>query len=344
MPQNPFMKPVFHRHSFYALWMVLIIPALLAMACNFSGGDGNDSAQQPPAADDSQIVAQSVQMTLDARQPSQAPTNPPTVTPVVTEAPTEAPTEEAVVETPPPVIEIPTPEPVDIETQIQNANILLYEDAGAAGLKRYVKEALDRGGYSYTDVAGEIGRFRSELTSGVQWDLIIAAAESRSFIEGEFFEYLNDSLNEGGAVIIEVWYLDEILRGKVSSIMDRCGFKLHKDWKDPDKDSRSIFWLQPDHPLLSYPNSDISLVHYGPYWLTGDVGDLLMSTANSNGVLVGGNVTYQKNSYGLVGVCDDGRLVLQTFSTHDYQSAHVINLWENYIYYTLENHFLYINE
>ncbi|MHC1784074.1 MAG: PT domain-containing protein [Anaerolineaceae bacterium] len=347
MPLKPYMKPVFPSRSIYLFWLVLIIPALLAMACNFSSGDGNDSSQQPAATDDSQLVAQSVQLTLNARQPTQAPTELPTVAPVVTEAPievpTEAPTEETVVETPPPVIEIPTPEVVDIETQIQNANILLYEDAGAAGLKRYVKEALDRGGYSYTDVAGEIGRFKAELNSGVEWDLIISSAESRSFIEGEFFEYLNDSLNDGGAVIIELWYLDEILRGKVSSIMDRCGFRLQKDWKDPDKDSRSIFWLQPDHPLLSYPNSGISLVHYGPYWLTGDVGDLLASTNNSNGVLVGGNVTYQKNSYGLVGVCDDGRLVLQTFSSHDYQSAQIINLWENYIYYTLENHFLYIN-
>jgi hypothetical protein len=83
--------------------------------------------------------------------------------------------------------------------------------------------------------------------------------------------------------------------------------------------------------------------HYGPYWLTGDVGDLLMSTENSSGVLVGGNVNYRKTDYGLLGVCDNGRLVLQTFSTHDYTAAEVKKLWENYIYYTLESRFLYLS-
>jgi hypothetical protein len=315
------------------------------MACSFSIGDSGSSGQAP-IVDDADFVAQSVELTLAARQTAQSPVEPQPAAPeapaVVTEAPVEEPTKEK--PTPPPFAVI-TEEPVemDIETLIQNASILLYEDAGSAGLKRYVKEVLDRGGYQYTDVAGEIGKFKSELQSGEDWDLIIVAAESRSYIEGEFFEYLNDFLNEGGAVVIETWYLVDILRGKVAAIMDRCGFRLHKDWNNPDKFSRSIFWLHPNHPLLSYPNSDINMQHYGPYWLSGDVGDLLMSTDDSRGVLVGGNVNYRKTDYGLLGVCDEGRLVLQTFSTHDYTSGEVKKLWENYIYYTLESRFLYLS-
>jgi hypothetical protein len=341
MRRNPSSIPVFNHSPLGVIFLLVAILSIVSLACNFSIGAGDKGVQQTAAAEDSRLVANSVQLTLDARFATQPATLPPAPVPAATEPapPTEAP--------PPPTEAVPTdtpaPEPVNIDTQIQNAKILLYEDAGAAGLKREVMEALDRGGYSYTDVAGEIGRFKTELTSGTKWDLIISAAEARSYVRGEFFDYMNDSLNDGGSVIVETWYLDEIIRGKVSALMDRCGFRLFKDWENPDKDSRSIFWLQPDHPLLAYPNSGISLVHYGPYWETGDVGDFLMSTSSSNGVLVAGNVSYRKNDYGTIGVCDDGRLIIQTFSSHDYKSADMINLWQNYIYYTLKNHFEFIN-
>lgn len=338
MSQKTIMQ-AHHSHSILKkVWFILIVLSVVGMACSFSIGNTTDSGQ-PPSADDADLIAQSVQLTIAARQPSEAPTVPPPPTPEATEAPTPEPTIEEATATLPAVKKNPTPETMDLDTRIRSANILLYEDAGAAGLKRFVKEALDRGGYSYTDVSGEIGTFKSQLDSGTEWDLIISSAEARSYVRGEFFDYMNDALNRGGAVIIETWYLDEIIRGKVSAIMDRCGFRLQKDWNDPEKDSRSIFWLDPNHPLFSYPNSDVSLVHYGPYWLTGDVGDLIMSTNNSNGTLVGGNVTYRKTDYGLLGVCDDGRLILQTFSSHDYQTAQMINMWENYIYYALKSHF-----
>jgi hypothetical protein len=345
MVKNPFENKNRRIRSLAVWLLVMVIPLCVGMACSFSVGDSGSSGQAP-IVDDADFVAQSVELTLAARQPTQSPEEPQAAAAATTEAPTQEPVEAPTKERPtPPPFAVITEEPVemDLETSIQNANILLYEDAGAAGLKRYVKEVLDRGGYQYADVAGEIGKFKAELDSGEDWDLIIVAAESRSYIEGEFFEYLNDFLNEGGAVIIETWYLDDIIRGKVSAIMDRCGFRLHKDWNSPDKYSRSIFWLQPNHPLLEKPNSDINMQHYGPYWLTGDVGDLLMSTENSSGVLVGGNVNYRKTDYGLLGVCDNGRLVLQTFSTHDYTAAEVKKLWENYIYYTLESRFLYLS-
>ncbi|HTP02521.1 MAG TPA: hypothetical protein VMJ64_14195 [Anaerolineales bacterium] len=37
--------------------------------------------------------------------------------------------------------------------------------------------------------------------------------------------------------------------------------------------------------------------------------------------------------------CYDGRVILQTFSDHDYRQEEIIALWQNYIHYTLKNHF-----
>jgi hypothetical protein len=36
----------------------------------------------------------------------------------------------------------------------------------------------------------------------------------------------------------------------------------------------------------------------------------------------------------------DGRVILQTFSSHDYPTNDMVALWQNYIVYTLTNHFL----
>lgn len=346
MHQNLSKNPTGRHHPFIKGLILILILSIFGISCNLSSLTSQINPQETVSQDEANLISASVLLTLDARKQLQLPSEMPSSTIPPADPPTAeaaAPTEPPPPPTQEPPTETPTPEVIDIESQIQNANILLYEDAGSEGLKRHVKEALDRGGYQYTDVAGEIGRFKTELLSGVEWDLIISAAESRSHIRGEFFDYMNDALNNDAAVIIEVWYLDEIIRGKVSSIMDRCGFRLYKDWYNPDLDSRSIFWLDPSHPLLSNPNPNPSLVHYGPYWLNTDVGDLLMSTSSSNGVLLAGTIQSRKNDHGTIGVCDDGRLILQTFSSHDYKSADVINLWQNYIYFTLKNHFDTIN-
>ena len=43
---------------------------------------------------------------------------------------------------------------------------------------------------------------------------------------------------------------------------------------------------------------------------------------------------------GVLASCYDGRVIIQTFSDHDYDQADIVPLWENYIHYTLKNHFL----
>jgi len=35
----------------------------------------------------------------------------------------------------------------------------------------------------------------------------------------------------------------------------------------------------------------------------------------------------------------EGRVIIQTFSDHDYHEDQIVALWENYIYNTLKAHF-----
>jgi len=42
----------------------------------------------------------------------------------------------------------------------------------------------------------------------------------------------------------------------------------------------------------------------------------------------------------VLATCYEGRVILQTFSNHDYRYNEIVPLWQNYIHYTLKNHFL----
>ncbi len=351
-------RPVGRARAQILLGLAILLAA--SLACNFSINLGNETATAvPPTADAAAtLAAGQAQMALaqtqqalgqqatalaeqqralaqaatDAAALAQAavPTQPaPSATPAATETP--APTAEA---------PVPSATP-DIEAQIQGANILLFEDiAGYYDLTRWVRDALDARGWKYTDVGDAVGDFKSEILSGKKWDLVIVAAEARSGFQGELFEYLSDQINKDTAVIIETWYLDEMAAGPISDITSQCGVRFQKDWWEPDRNSRSIVWFDPEHPLFHAPNEGFSLVHNAPYW-EGDAGDMMRTRAGGgNGGLLAGIYSWEKSSYGTIAVCYDGRVILQTFSTHDYRKSDMTDLWQNYAYYTLKNHFL----
>jgi len=60
-------------------------------------------------------------------------------------------------------------------------------------------------------------------------------------------------------------------------------------------------------------------------------------TANSNAHQLAAPVSpnYTRD-HGVLYSCIDGRMVLQTFSTHDYADADMQQLWQNYMYNTLQ--------
>jgi hypothetical protein len=282
------------------------------------------------------LAQQAAELTAVANQaqtdPTSLPTAEPTPTPQPTDPPPPPPTDE-----PLPTEIPPTPAP-DFEEWMESAEILLFEDVAGDYMERYIRQALDSMGLPYVDVKDAVGTFKAQLLSGTDWDLIITGVEARSGVKGEFFDYLNDSINNGSSVILELWNLDDIAGGKISSLLTRCGIKFQSDWWDPPSESRSIWWLVPDHPIFHEPNEGMSLAHYSIYW-TGDAGDFIKTTSGGDATLLAGNLAWEKSSHGTLATCIDGQLIIQTHSTHDYHKEDIIPLWQNYIYNALKTRF-----
>ncbi|MBN1665804.1 MAG: hypothetical protein JW862_01900 [Anaerolineales bacterium] len=338
------------------LMCALLFILLTSLACNAPSSDTELQDTQ---------VALNIQATLlaEGEQPAEPVASPDTATP--TRQAEESQPGETPSQTPQPVTATPTasltpqpsntPQPTatdppappasaSLDELIQGSKILLFEDITSVYATRYVKEALDNLGLStnYVDVKDAVGHFKTQLLSGTDWDLIITSVEARSNVQGEFFTYLNDQLNDGTSVIIEHWNLDDLSRGQASSILSRCGIRI-SDWYDPPDTNRSLWPLQGEHPIFHQPNENISLTNYTLYWF-GDVGDLMRVDPGSEAVLLAGLFAQYKDSNGTLASCLDDRLILQTFSTHDYRQDQMVHLWQNYIYNALRAHFEYTGE
>lgn len=55
--------------------------------------------------------------------------------------------------------------------------------------------------------------------------------------------------------------------------------------------------------------------------------------------MLAGLAAKPSNQEAVLATCYQGRVIIQTFSNHDYHRDDVVPLWQNYIYYTLKNHF-----
>lgn len=260
------------------------------------------------------------------------PTNTPEPTATLEPSPTPIPPTEKPTSPPPTDTQIPLTPTVDLAAAMQSANIVLYEDLY---FSRYVKAALDEGGYTYTDVGDRLGSFQQELLSGTEWDLIIAAAEGRGGVQGEFFDYIYQQLEEGASVIMELWILDWVSGGRIQPILDNCGIELQADWVNAS--NRGVFWTDPAHPIANEPNQ-VSLNRFTFFW-EGDIGDLVSLIPDSSATILGSANGVNTTRDGLLTLCYDGRLLLQTFSSHDHAEETMIDAWQNYVYFMLSNRF-----
>lgn len=256
----------------------------------------------------------------------------------------------------PPTIVVQTPTPLPTTTPApdvagfrQAANILLFEDmSGDTYTTRFVKQALDGLQLQYEDVADGQGNFKKQLLSpgpgGKSWDLIISADENRasSGIKGEFFDYFNQALDKGTAVIIETWRLDEMRAGAVESLLQRCGVTYQGDLWKLKPGNQVLFNLVPNHSILNEPNKNISLRTVSEYWKTSDLGDWIQKAPGGQAVLLLGSRAGERDKYGTLTVCMGGRLILQTFSTHQYDQSQMVSLWQNYIYNALLARMVYL--
>ena len=332
------------------LFGLLFILVIISLACNMPGT--TERVMKEKSLQETQS-ALSVQQTVIAISQETAAVQQPEPSDVV-----EQPQEIQLTDTPFPTVTPqpentqppqPTPTP-DFEDWMDQAKILVYEDMkGNFAFNPRVEQALDALGLSSANVVrvGDAqGNFLRELNTGRGWDLVIVAGESRTAPTGEFWETIGDLvIQDDVALIAEVWNLDSYYIGKISPLLSRCGITVFRDWeRDPfryDIYDFSIYWLEPQHPVFTQPNVVEPLLVTDLVW-DWDIGDLI-KLKGGDAQIIAGTQKKEYSSYGLVTTCLEGRVIWQTFSTHDYPADATISLWQNYIYNTLKNRFEKIN-
>jgi|JFJP01.1.fsa_nt_gi hypothetical protein len=316
------------RLSKRGILFFLLFVVLFALACTLPAASTPNS---PPIVDSTKVALE-IQATNMALQLTQAALNSqPAAQPTVT--PPQPTATEAVIAVPAEVQETPTQ---DVESLIRSANVLVYENTDEYGIGMWVQETLDMMGIKYTQTGSYSGRFMEYLNSGTEYDLIIVNAEAKDRISGEFWDVINTRLTrDKTALIAEVWYLDTEASGPISKILSGCGIRYQKDYRVAD----SIYWWESTHPIFNEPNTVLPLLHYNRYW-ENQTGDQIRLGGSGDAVLLAGLAAQKSSQEAVLATCYDGRVIIQTFSDHDYDQADIIPLWENYIHYTLKNHFL----
>jgi hypothetical protein len=304
-------------------WLFAIV---FILACNLT----NSGVQQQPAYDPTkaalelQATTVALQMTQSALNVQQPAAVQPTALPAVVEpAATTAPA-------------LPQPTATaDVEARIRAANVLVYENTDELNIGMWVQDALEGMGIKYTQTGSYSGHFMEFLNSGKPYDLIIVDAESKDIISGEFWDVINTRLTrDKAALIAEVWYLESEANGPISKILSGCGVSFRKSFELSD----SIYWWDPTHPIFNEPNSVLPLLHFDRFWANG-AGDQIRLGGSGNATMLAG-LSAKQSDEGVLATCYDGRVIIQTFSDHDYKQGDIIPLWQNYIHYTLKNHFL----
>lgn len=328
-------------------WVSLfVILFLVQAACLSTGGSLSSSSPTQDVAGTAQAIQMTSQAEMDAKlalektqfvmdlqgtevslKQTQAVLEMPTQAPPPTEEPTSTPQPAA------PTLE-PTPGEKDYSEMIKNAKILLYEDTNELGIGQVIEETLKRMGLKYTSTLDYSGEFMANLDSGTKWDLIIVGAENHNAIQGEFWDVLLQQSYKKTAIIAEVWYMDILGGGKMRNFTNECGVSYYKDWDLAE----SIYWVNPDHPIFNEPNVVKPLLHYNRYWMS-NAGDRVRVRSTGDAEIVAGLFKNDTKQDGLITVCMEGRTVFQTFCNHDFRQNEVMDLWENYITYTLTNHF-----
>ncbi len=310
-----------NRRLVVSLGVVLVVT--LACSLSLTPPESPTGPDPTKAALELQGTAMSLQLTQSALGAAQQPQ--PTVPPPPASTDTEA--------APPPP---PAPAATeDVEARIKAANVLLYEDTDELGIGQWIQEALDGMGMNYVQTGGYSGNFMENLNSGKPFDLIIVGAENHKAITGEFWDVINTRLTrDKAALIVEVWYLNTKSNGPISKILGPCGVRYRTYYDQAE----STYWWKPTHEVFNEPNVVLPLLHYNAYWQT-FAGNKLRDAGTGNATLLAGLSSSPSSGEANLATCFDGRVIIQTFCNHDYRESEIVALWQNYIHYTLKNHF-----
>ncbi len=324
------MSTKFTTRGMTGFWVAAVA---LVMACSVStnAGPAATQPQQPPAFDATKAALE-LQGTAMALQLTQAALSvPQQLPPANPNPPAEPPTQNA----PAPTAQILATPTQDVEARIKSAKILVYENTDERGWGMWVQDALDGMGLKATNTGSYSGHFMEYLNSGIKYDLIIVDAEDKDKISGEFWDVINTRLGRDKAgLIAEVWYLDREAYGPINKILGPCGVRYRKDLPLDD----SIYWWDPTHPVFNEPNVVLPLIHVNRMWAN-QAGDKMMLGGSGDATMIAGLSARTDPGEGVLATCFQGRVIIQTFSDHDYRQADIIPLWQNYIHYTLKNHF-----
>jgi len=308
--------------------ILFLVVFLLILACSLPITMNAPATTQPvydptKVALEYQATAMSLQLTQAAlnAQPSPAAAQPTAPPPAATQ----------------PSLPQPTATP-DFQALLKSAKVLVYENTDERNIGLWIRDALDNLGMTYTHTGSYSGHFMEYLNSGTPYDLIIVGAEDKDKISGEFWDVIHTRLvRDKAALIAEIWYLDREANGPIDKILSKCGVRYQKDYQLAD----SIYWWVPDHPVFNEPNTVLPLLHYSRFWAN-QTGDQIRLSGSGDAVLLAGLAARPSNQEAVLATCYEGRVIIQTFSDHDYHEADIVPLWENYIYNTLKNHFLAI--
>lgn len=335
--------------------VVVVLAFIMLSATTGCSLFSSPQAPQTPQTDlqatisylEAQSTIQSLQSTIAAQQ--QAPQiTAPVANPVAT-LPGAPPTQAAPVPEQPAPVSPPMPQPQaeSLKERMAAARILLYEDmVGQPKVRRYVKETLEKMSVPFEDLGNAVGRLKERLvfgaSAGEPWDLIILAVEDRNTIypSGEFFEYIQDNMDRGSSVILEAWMLDQIGESKAKPLLDKCGVGIDNYTGAYMNDMDMVLWPVNSDILLTEPNNYPKLTKPIFFWKPTDLGDFMKLTGTGDAKILIGRKSSENTKYGVLVTCMGGRLILQTFSSHNYYLDAMETVWENYIYNALKVRFV----
>lgn len=126
-------------------------------------------------------------------------------------------------------------------------------------------------------------------------------------------------------------------------LLTACEAHVEKDWHRVEEDPYDEFVIyanSPDDTTIFDEPYEIKMPMLPTFFWEGDAGDFIRLDQGSSARILANVPSPDSKNYGLLTSCQDGLLLLQTFSSHDYPLYTSVRLWQNMMQYTLTNHFL----